>query len=162
MALEPSKTKLVAFGRFAQRDTTNGGKRRPETMYFLGFNLYCTRNRKGNFRVGMRTEKSRFRRSIDRLQDLMRRQRHLPIPEQAANLNSVLRGHFAYYGVAGNFRALQRVHRIVERYWHRMLCSRSRKGYITWDVFHQIKARLPLMRPRLFLPYRKLQAIAVL
>ena len=162
LALEPSKTKLVAFGRFAQRDTTNGGKRRPETMYFLGFNLYCTRNRKGNFRVGMRTEKSRFRRSIDRLQDLMRRQRHLPIPEQAANLNSVLRGHFAYYGVAGNFRALQRVHRIVERYWHRMLCSRSRKGYITWDVFHQIKARLPLMRPRLFLPYRKLQAIAVL
>src|SRR5262245_59083408 len=110
----------------------------------------------------MRTEKSRVRRSIDRLQYLMRRQRHLPIPEQAANLNSVLRGHFAYYGVAGNFRALQRVHRIVERYWHRMLCSRSRKGYITWDVFQQIKARLPLVRPKLFLPYQKLQAIAVL
>ena len=162
LALEPSKTKLVAFGRFAQRDTTNGGKRRPETIYFLGFTLYCTRNRKGNFRVGMRTEKSRVRRSIDRLQYLMRRQRHLPIPEQAANLNSVLRGHFAYYGVAGNFRALQRVHRIVERYWHRMLCSRSRKGYITWDVFQQIKARCPLVRPKLFLPYRKVQAIAVL
>jgi hypothetical protein len=96
LALEPSKTKLVAFGRFAQRGASNGGKRRPETIYFLGFTLYCTRNRKGNFRVGMRTEKSRFRRSIDRLQDLMRKQRHLPIPEQAANLNSVLHGHFAY------------------------------------------------------------------
>jgi RNA-directed DNA polymerase len=162
LALEPSKTKLVAFGRFAQRDALNGGKRRPETIFFLGFALYCTRNLKGNFRVGMRTETSRFRRSIHRLQDLMRKQRHLPIPEQVANLNSALRGHFAYYGVAGNFGALHRVHRIVERYWHRMLCSRSRKGYITWDVFQQIKTRLPLVRPRLHLPYRKLQEIAVL
>jgi RNA-directed DNA polymerase len=110
----------------------------------------------------MRTEKSRFRRSVTRLQELMRKQRHLPIPEQVANLNRVLRGHFAYYGVAGNFGALHRIHRIVERYWHRMLCSRSRKGYITWDVFQQIKARLPLVRPKLFLPYRKLQDIAVL
>jgi hypothetical protein len=91
LALEPSKTKLVAFGRFAQRDANNGGKRRPETIYFLGFTLYCTRNRKGNFRVGMRIEKSRFRRSIDRLQDLMRRQRHLPIPDQAASSVSEIR-----------------------------------------------------------------------
>jgi RNA-directed DNA polymerase len=162
LVLEPSKTKLVAFGRFAERNAVNGGKRRSETIYFLGFNLYCARNRKGNFRVGMRTEKSRFRRSVTRLQELMRKQRHLPIPEQVANLNRVLRGHFAYYGVAGNFGALHRIHRIVERYWHRMLCSRSRKGYITWDVFQQIKARLPLVRPKLFLPYRKLQDIAVL
>ena len=162
LALEPSKTKLVAFGRFAQRGAVKGGKGRPETIYFLGFTLYCTRNRKGNFRVGLRTEKSRFRRSVNRLQDLMRRQRHLPIPEQAANLNSALRGHFAYYGVAGNFSALQRIYRITQRYWHRMLCSRSRKGYITWDVFQQIQARLPLVRPKLLLPYRKLQEIAVL
>jgi RNA-directed DNA polymerase len=162
LALEPTKTKLVAFGRFARRQASNSEKRRPETIYWLGFTLYCTQNRKGNFRIGMRTEKSRFRRSLDRLQELMRKQRHLSIPEQAANLNRVLRGHYAYYGVAGNFRALQRVHRTVERYWHRMLCSRSRKGHITWDVFHQIKTRAPIMRPKLFLPYGKIQSIAVL
>jgi hypothetical protein len=92
----------------------------------------------------------------------MRMQRHLPIPDQAGNLNRAIRGHYAYYGIAGNFRAVQRVYRTVERYWHRMLCSRSRKGHITWDVFHQIKARTPIMRPKLFLPYAKLQSIAVL
>jgi RNA-directed DNA polymerase len=110
----------------------------------------------------MRTEKSRFRRSLARLRELMQMQRHLPIPDQAANLNRAIRGHYAYYGIAGNFRALQRVYRTVERYWHRMLCSRSRKGHITWDVFHQIKARTPIMRPKLFLSYAKLQSIAVL
>jgi hypothetical protein len=39
------------------------------------------------------------------LRDLMRRCRHLPISEQVANLNQVLRGYYAYYGIGGNFRA---------------------------------------------------------
>jgi hypothetical protein len=37
-----------------------------------------------------------------------------------------------------------------------------RAGRITWDMFHQIKQRQPILRPKLYLPYRKLQALAVL
>jgi RNA-directed DNA polymerase len=162
LTLEPSTTKLVEFGRFAQRHAGKRGRKRPETIYFLGFTLYCTRNLKGNFKVGMRTEKSRLRRSLLSLHDPMRRMRHLPVREQVDNLNTVLRGHYAYYGIAGNIRALRKVYRAVERYWHKMLCSRSRHGYLTWEVFQQIKARLPLLRPKLYLPYRALQALAVL
>ena len=72
LTLEPSKTKLVEFGRFAQRHASNRGRKRPETIYFLGFTLYCSRNRMGNFKVGMRTEKSRLQRSMSHLRDLMR------------------------------------------------------------------------------------------
>jgi RNA-directed DNA polymerase len=61
LTLEPTKTKLVEFGRFAQRHAGKRGRNRPETIYFLGLTLYCTQNRKGNFKVGMRTEKSRLR-----------------------------------------------------------------------------------------------------
>ena len=162
LALEPTKTKLVEFGRFAQRHASKRGRTRPETIYFLGFTLYCTRNRKGNFKVGMRTEKTRLNRGMAHLRDLMRRMRHLPIREQVINLNQVLRGHYGYYGIAGNFRALQKVHRFVERYWRKMLCSRSRDAYIPWEIFHQIKERYPLQRPKLRLPYRELQRLAVL
>lgn len=162
LALEPSKTKLVEFGRFAQRQAGSRGRRRPQSLSFLGFTLYCTRNRKGNFKVGLRTEGSRPRRSLSQLCELMRRMRHLLVREQVVNLNRVLRGHYAYYGIAGNFRALQRVYRTVERYWHKMLCSRSRKGRVTWESFHRIKTCYPLQRPKLHLPYRELQAIAVL
>jgi len=130
LTLEPSKTKLVEFGRYAQRYADKRGRKRPETIYFLGFTLYRTRNQKGNFRVGLRTEKSRLRRAFIHLQDQMRRRRHLPIGEQANHLKQMLRGHSAYYGIAGNFRALQRVHRAVERYWRKMLSSRSWKGVI--------------------------------
>jgi RNA-directed DNA polymerase len=162
LTLETTKTKLVEFGRFAQRHAGKHGRKRPETIYFLGFTLYCTRNQKGNFRVGMRTEKSRLRRTLMRLQDLMRRMRHLPVKEQVDNLNVLLRGHYAYFGIAGNFQALAKVYRVVERYWHKMLCSRSWKGGVGWTVFHQITAQSPLLRPKLYLPYRELQAIAKL
>ena len=163
LTLEPTKTKLVEFGRFAHRHASRHGRKRPETIYFLGFTLYCTRNLKGNFKVGMRTEKSRLRRSLMSLCDQMRQTRHLPIQEQVDALNLTLRGHYAYYGVAGNIRALQRVHRFVERYWRKMLCSRSWAGrHLTWAAFNRLKERVPLLRPRLRLPYRALQALVVL
>ena len=96
------------------------------------------------------------------LTDLMRRMRHLPVREQVTNLNRVLRGHYAYYGIAGNYSALHQVHHRVEQYWHKMLCSRSRKGNVRWDVFQRIKKRYPLQRPKLRLPYPELQRMAVL
>jgi group II intron reverse transcriptase/maturase len=163
LTLEPTKTKLVEFGRFAERHAGKRGRKRPETIYFLGLTLYCTRNRKGNFRVGMRTERSRLRRSLQSLGELMRSVRHHQIDEQVGAINAALRGHYAYYGIAGNIRALFKVYRTVERYWCKMLRSRSRAaGRLTWDAFNQIKQRTPLLRPKLRLPYRELQAYAVL
>jgi RNA-directed DNA polymerase len=162
LTLEPTKTKLVEFGRYAHRHASKRGRKRPETIYFLGFTLYCTRNQKGNFRIGLLTEKSRMRRALTRLQDQMRQMRHSPLQEQVNHLNQMLRGHYAYYGIAGNLRALQRVHRAVERYWRKMLSSRSWDGAIRWEQFQRIKEQFPLLRPKLYLPYRELQAIAIL
>jgi RNA-directed DNA polymerase len=163
LTLEPTKTKLVEFGRFAQRHASKHGRRRPETIYFVGFTLYCTHNRKGNFKVGMRTEKSRLRRSLVSLQEQMRQMRHLTIGEQVDGINRTLRGHYAYYGVGGNIRSLQKVHRLVERYWFGMLRSRSWAGQrLTWTDFHQLREKIPLLRPKLRLPYEALQALAAL
>ncbi|MGC2460215.1 MAG: reverse transcriptase domain-containing protein [Steroidobacteraceae bacterium] len=163
LTLEPTKTKLVEFGRFAQRHAGKRGRTRPETIYFLGLTLYCTRNQKGNFKVGMRTEKSRLRRSLTSLQECMRQIRHFTIGNQVGEINAFLRGHYAYYGVAGNYRCLAKVYRVAERCWHRMLRSRSWAGSrLTWDMFNQIKERTPLLQPKLRLPYRELQALAVL
>jgi RNA-directed DNA polymerase len=105
--------------------TAKRGRNRPETIYFLGLTLHCTRNQKGNFKVGMRTEKSRLKRRLLCLREL--------------------------------------VWRAVERYWRRMLRSRSwASRRLTWDAFNQIEERTPLLKPKLRIPYRKLQALAVL
>ena len=136
--------------------------KRPETIYFLGFTLYCTRNRKGNFRIGMRTEKSRLRRALMRLQEQMRLMRHSSLPEQVHHLNQMLRGHDAYYGIAGNLRSLLKVHRAVERYWRKILSSRSWHGAVPWEQFQRIKSQCPLLKPKLHVSYPELQALAKL
>ncbi len=63
LTLHPDKTQLVEFGRFAARDSKRHG-RKLETVTFLGFTHYCTRNRAGNFQVGRKTEKARVARSL--------------------------------------------------------------------------------------------------
>ena len=59
--------------------------------------------------------------------------------ERAINLNRVLRGHYAYYGITGNYRALIKVHRFAEHTWRKMLSIRSRAAYITREAFERIK-----------------------
>ena len=66
-------------------------------------------------------------------------------------------------GVAGNLRCLVKMYRAVQRYWHRMLHSRSWTGRaLNWSMFNQLKERTPLLRPMLRLPYAESQALAVL
>jgi RNA-directed DNA polymerase len=161
LELEPNKTKLVKFGRFAQREARVQEKR-PETFSFLGFTHFGTRNRNGKYKVGRKTEKSRLRRSMASLTELMRDIRHWSLQDQVHRLNQVLRGHYAYYGLAGNWRSLHKVYRFVERYWHKMLCSRSWTARFTWEIFHRLRDRFPLQRPTISLTYQEMQACAVL
>ncbi|TEB05152.1 Group II intron-encoded protein LtrA [Pelotomaculum propionicicum] len=161
LTLESNKTRLIEFGRFATKHAREKGKKL-ETVYFLGFTHYCTRNRKGNFMVGRKTEKMRLRRSIIRLQATLREIRHAPIKEQVTVINSVLRGHYNYYGMAGNMKSLFRIYHRTEQYWRRMLSSRCSKGYVTWEKFNAIKSMFPLLRPKLSIPYTELKAYAML
>jgi group II intron reverse transcriptase/maturase len=161
LELEPEKTRLVEFGHLSQHKAKEKGKKL-ETIYFLGFTHYCTRNRKGNFMLGRKTEKSRFRGSVLNIQAVMKQIRHHSLKEQTKRINQVLRGHYAYYGVGGNFKSLYRLYNLAERYWRKMLSSRSQKSYITWESFKYLKQVFPLQRPRLSVPFAKMKAFAVL
>ena len=74
----------------------------------------------------------------------------------------VLRGHYAYYGVAGNIGSLKRFYRIVDRYWPKVLTSRSQKGNITWERYQYLKKLFPLQQPKIYLSYTDISAKAVL
>jgi hypothetical protein len=75
------------------------------------------------------------------------------LSDQVDEINVVLRGHYAYYGVAGNLRSLVKVYQAVERYWRGMLRSRSWAG-----------RRLTCLQPnqRTDTVAEELQALAVL
>jgi RNA-directed DNA polymerase len=161
LALEPKKTRLVEFGRYAQRDAKKWN-RRSETIYFLGFTHFCTRNRKGNFMVGRKTEKTRLKRSIETLREHMRKIRHYRLKEQVDEINQILRGHYAYYGLGGNYKSLWKIYNVVEKYWHKMLCSRSWKSYIPWERYNVIKEHYPLQKPKLKISFARMKEFTVL
>jgi RNA-directed DNA polymerase len=161
LQLEPSKTRLVEFGRFTLKHAKERG-RKMETIYFLGFTHFCTKNRKGNFAIGRKTEKTRFKRSAKKIVDKMREIRHWKIKDQVKKINEILRGHYNYYGMGGNFWALRRLYDIVEKYWRKMLNSRSWKSYISWEKYNKVKEKFPILRPRLRIPSEKIKSYAML
>lgn len=161
LQLEPNKTRLVEFGRFSHIHAKERGKK-VETIYFLGFTHFCTRNRKGNFMVGRKTEKSRLRRSIKKITDKMRQIRHWTIKDQVDKINQILRGHYNYYGMGGNLKSMYRIYYKAEKYLRKMLSSRSQKSYITWDKFKNIKEKFPLLKPKISIPFREMKSYAIL
>ena len=78
------------------------------------------------------------------------------------SINRVFRGHYAYFGVAGNIWSLKQVYRRTERYWYKMLSSRIWHGRFTWEAFHKVRERFALQRPKLRLNYQEFQGYAVL
>jgi group II intron reverse transcriptase/maturase len=161
LTLEPNKTRLIEFGRFAMQKAKERG-RKPETLYFLGFTHYCTTNQKGNFKIGRRTEKSRFKRSISKLQDKMREIRHWKVGEQIDCINRILRGHYNYYGMGGNSRSLHNIYYRTKCFLKKMLSSRSHKGHVTWELFDRIMKKYPILFPFIKIPYSDFEKYAML
>ena len=77
-----------------------------------------------------------------------RENRHLPVCEQHVTLSQKVRGHYAYYGITGNFRMLKAFLRAVERTWRWWLSRRSRRRDMDWERFNRLLKRYGLPPPR--------------
>jgi hypothetical protein len=72
----------------------------------------------------------RFRRAVKRIADWCRRYRHEPVREQWTALKWKLLGHFGYFGITGNFRALCNLRHHVIAVWRKWLSRRSQRARI--------------------------------
>jgi len=148
LQLHPEKTRLVRF----QAPRGKGSPPRfdePSAFTFLGFTHYWGKSRKGNWVVKRKTAASRFTRSLSRTREWCRRWRHEPVPWQQRQLSRGLSGHYAYYGITGNYQALNNFHRQVTREWRKWLNRRSQKARMTWERFDRLLVAYPLPRPRI-------------
>jgi RNA-directed DNA polymerase len=156
LTLHPEKTRMVNFQRPATEppaEERNGGGGRLGTFDFLGFTHHWGRSRKGSWAVKRKTARDRFGRSLKRVAEWCRSYRHQPIAQQHQALSRKLRGHFGYFGIPGNFKALSRFRYEVSRVWHKWLNRRSQKAALTWDRMQALLKlfRLPparIVRPR--------------
>jgi len=153
LELNDEKTRLIEFGRFAARDRKARGLGKPETFRFLGFTHVCGKARKsGRFKLKRITDSKRMRAKLRALKGESERRRHLPIPEQGRWLASVLRGHYNYYAVPDNGRALRAFHLWVKRHWLRALRRRSQRNRMTWERMGRLAERW-LPSPRIQHPW---------
>jgi len=149
LELHPEKTRLLRFGRFARRDSVLDQRRRPETFDFLGFTHICAQSPDGKFRLVRRTSRKKRTAKLAALKEEIERRKHHRVVEQHAWLNQVLRGHYNYYGVPGNFTALASFRYRVRDVWHRALQRRSQRARWTRTKREAFDASFPLLRSRL-------------
>ena len=90
----------------------------------------------------------RFTRAIASIAQWCRANRHLSIAKQQLKLRQKLHGHYAYYGISGNYAALARFKFEVHRRWHKWLDRRNRQREL-WSRFNALLRRYPLPNPRL-------------
>ena len=152
LALHPDKTRLLPF-----KPPTPGyrSKRRPGTFDLLGFTHYWGKSRKGNWVVKRKTAKDRFRRALKGMNLWCRRNRHLPLDLQRQILAWKLNGHYQYYGVTGNWRALACFLFEVRKVWRKWLGRRSQKARMNWDRYARLLRRYPLPTPKITHSYLK-------
>jgi RNA-directed DNA polymerase len=149
LTLHPDKTRLVRFQPPTERrskgsddDASRG------TFEFLGFSHFWAKSRKGFWVVKRKTAKSRFTRALRTLSQWCRRHRHWPVAKQWRMLWGKLQGHYAYYGIIGNYRSLDHLRWQTERIWQKWLSRRS-WAPMPWARFQRLLARYPLPPARL-------------
>ncbi len=142
LSLNPAKTRLIEFGRYAAERRAARGQGKPETFQFLGFTHISGRSRtNGRFILMRRTSAKRLRAKLRDLRTQLLWHRHAPIPEHGSWLRRVLQGYYNYHAVPGNRRALQTLRREVGRAWLRALRRRSQRGRrFTWAQMAELMA----------------------
>ena len=148
LTLHPDKTRLVDFRPRRTENTRHPGTD-GTNFDFLGLTHVWGRSRRGKDMVLQITAKGRFARALAAVSDWCRKHRHWSIRDQHRHLSSMMRGHFAYYGVGGNSRRVRRFAHQVVRIWQKWLSRRDRKSVVRWTRLNEILRRHPLPPARI-------------
>ena len=131
LKLHPEKTKLVPFVRPGFDGSDKSG---PTSSFdFLGFTHYWGRTWKGRWSVVRQTARSRLNRSLKKMNQWCRVNRHSPMREQVETLGRKLKGHYGYFGITGNIRKLEEYRWRVIRQWRYWLNRRDSQDSMPWE-----------------------------
>ena len=151
LEVEPSKTKILAFGPGADRMAKEAGKGKAETFDFLGFTHYCSRSRNGRrFRMKRRTSRKKFRLKLLAYKEWLKKNRaRMRNAELWEVTRAKLRGHITYYGVTDNSKSLSNFSYQVKRLLFKWLNRQGGRRRMNWEKFTLMERRFPFPAPRI-------------
>ena len=151
LELEPNKTRLLEFGRFAEQNRKERGEGKPETFDFLGFTHYCSKsNKTGKFRMKRKTARKKYTRKLKEMNQWLKCNRNLRLKDLTNMLNAKLRGHYQYYGVTDNYDSISDYLNETQALLFKWLNRRSQKRSYTWEGFREMLRFFPLVKPRIY------------
>ena len=150
LELEPTKTRLVEFGRFAEERTKQRGEK-PGTFDFLGFTHYCGHTAKGHFKVKRKTSGKKYRTKLKELKSWLQRERSRTKQGkllQQAKLK--LEGHLNYYAITDNSQMCHRFSNEFAQLLYKWLNRQSQRKSYDWARFQDALAwvRWPAVKVR--------------
>jgi RNA-directed DNA polymerase len=144
LRLHPDKTRLVDFRRPpGDRPSSGGG------FTMLGFTHYWGRSHKGRPVVKRKTSAKSLSRALQSVGQWCKVHRHQRVVEQHTALVKKVKGHYGYFGITGNARALSAFVGQVERRWRYWLARRGGRNTMPWERFKKLLKRYPLPIPRI-------------
>lgn len=141
------KTKLIRFGRFAKQNSLDG---RTESFDFLGFAHYNGETQKGSYRVIHRTSKKKLKQKKAAVKAWLKENMHGRPSDTIKLLNRKIVGHYAYYGISGNYEGLQKFYRYIIIQFYKTLLRRSQKKWLTNARYLKVLEKFPIKKPTLY------------
>jgi len=129
LEIAEDKTRILPIGRF---------KGTKEDFDFLGFTFFNTKTRDGKYRLGVRTSKKKLKSKKQTVKEWLKTRLTKPVAETMRLINLLLAGHYNYYGVNGNFHAIQGFWKYVKYTTYRMLNRRDQKGKFRYAKFLRV------------------------
>ena len=133
LALHPDKTRLIEFGRHADRTRRGRGDGKPETFNFLGFTHTCSQDAEGTVYGAARNDATEVAGQAAGSQD-----RTAATPARADSGTGSLyarrscSGHARDYGVPRNGPSLSAFRFALVRRWRAALQRRSQTARVSW------------------------------
>ena len=161
--LEQLKTRLAAFElsvsnektrviKFGQREwyLAEKQKRKANSFNFLGFTHYAVKSRRGKWILGHKTTKENFARKLKETKEWIKAVRNvLKLNDWWPILKAKLTGHFNYFGISGNYRAIRMFRQQVIFLALKWINRRSQKKSMTFEKYEWYLQSHPLPEARI-------------
>jgi len=145
LELAEDKSKIVRFGRFAKQHSKDG---KTDSFDFLGFRLINGETLTGKYRVVYKTSAKKLKAKKEAVKDWLRENIHGKPSDTILKLNRKLAGHYAYYGISGNYQGLLNFYRFVVDAFYKVLTRRSQRAYLSCKRYMSLLEKHPIIKPK--------------
>lgn len=141
LELAEDKTRILPFGRF---------KGTKEEFNFLGFTFSNGKTINGKYRPNIKTNKKKLKQKFEVAKKWLHDKMHEPILEVGISIRKKIIGHYAYYGINGNYSSLLKYYKYLKYTWYNTLRKRGQKNKIKYLDFLRIWNYLDIPTPKIY------------